>query len=291
MLTTIAKVKSELRSQNASNVAGFDQVLFGYINKVTQRVKQMGYTFEPFYGTQYFTARPELINQGAGTLDLRNRRGQQLLLASDTDVPTINSNNQSLAYGSTIVSDPRNYTPIRTLRFADNSCNCQTWYPYGLHDTIAITGWWGYRDDYATDGWVDSGDSLTADINETVTTLAVNNVDGEDAFFGTPRFSGGALIRIGNEVMLVIQTDTVGETLGVRRRQNGTSAATHTSGSTISIWYPQPDIAEEATRQAALQVARRGAFDEITVSDVGSTVYPHDLLAQLVNALQGYNNQ
>lgn len=296
MLTTLAQVLAELK---ANNTATPDQkLIMRYIANVTARVRNLSWNFEPVYTTEYFTASPWDTNSLTGELSLKNKKGQRLLLASSTDTPSIISNGVTFTYGTQVVGDPQSYTPIRTLRIVQpwQLANGLQWYPYNNNcnwiDTIAITGWWGYRRDYATEGFLNSEDSVqdAGGISPTVTSITVNNVDAMDPFFQTPLFSAGNLIRIDNELILVMATDTTTNILSVRRGQNGTTAASHNEDTPIYIWYPEPSLVQEVTRQAALLYSRRGAFEKVTVNQVATIMYPPDLEGQLLGALQEYNN-
>src|SRR5689334_19217110 len=151
MLTTLAQVIAELKANNTTN--NDISLIMRYIGNVTARVRNLSWNFEPVYGTEYFTASPSNTSLGSGELILKNKKGQRLLLASSTDVPSIVSDGTVFTYGTQVLADPQNYTPIRTLRIAQpwQLANGRQWYPCGINwiDTIAITGWWGYRRDYA----------------------------------------------------------------------------------------------------------------------------------------------
>lgn len=293
MLTTLARVKAELKA--SGTVTADDAVLTGYINRVTQRVRELSWNFEPVYDTEYFSATPQRVAVWDGTLELKNRKGQRLLLAGGSDTPTVTSDAQSLVWNTDVLPDPRGLTPIRALRLNDasNALN-QTWYPTGrtFIETVVIAGFWGYRENYATDGWPDSLQTVQDNpLSASATTVTVTNVGAADSLFRTPVFSAGNLIRIESELLQVYATSTVANTLSVRRGANGTTAAQHAKNTAISIWEPEPDIVDECTRQVCLWYARRGSFEQVTVAGVATAVYPRDLQAGLYAALQGYENQ
>lgn len=295
MLTTLAKVLAELKAQNTTT--NDYQLILGYINTVTARVRNISWDFEPFYDTEYFTAAATDTDIFTGRLSLINRKGQRLLLASSTDVPSIVSNGVTINYGTQVVGDPQNYTPIRTLRLTmPFSSNVPyQWYPCGPNwiDTILITGFWGYRRQYGNEGFITSTDSVQnlGGIAAGTTSINVTSVSGADYYFQTPRFSPGQLIRIDNELFLIYATNTNTNTLSVQGAQRGTTAAAHAQNATILTWYPEPSLVQEVTRQAALMYTRRGAFEKVTVNDVATVVYPADLEAQLWGALQEFNNE
>lgn len=292
MYTTLARVRAEAKVA-ATNTTDDAQML-GYIGIVTQRIRGFGYDFEPQYGTEYFTAFSQYTNINRGTLELVNGNGQKMLLASDTDVPSIVSDNLTFTYGTQVFAWPRGNMPIRTLRLNDADATVNTtWYPRNgraFYDTILITGWWGYREQYATFGWLASGQTVlnAAGITASDTSITVTNPAAADSLFRTPAFSAGNLIRVDNEMMLVYATDTTAKTLTVRRGQNGSTAAVHALNAPISIWEWEPDIVQAATRQADLLYARRGSFMQTEVSGVATATYPRDLLAELYATMQRF---
>lgn len=299
MLTTLDKVKAELIASNAT--AGQNSLLLGYIADVTRRIQRMSFDFEPRYGTEYITAMSEDVNSWLGILSLKNIYGKQLLmLASSTDVPTFTVTGQALIYGTSILAEPQGVTPVRSVRLSDvnGTLYNQTWFPWigttgQFLDTIVTTGWWGYRTNYETEGFLSSGDSVQdiGGITSSATSIKVTSVSGVDFYFQTPRFSPGNLIRIENELCLIWATDTVNNTLTVRRGANGTTAIAHAQNTAISTWFPEDDIVRAATRWVCLLYARRGAFEKMTVSGVGIVSYPDDCPSEVYATLQGYNNQ
>lgn len=292
MYTTLARVKAELKTTGTATTD--DAKLLNYIGVVTQRIRGFGYDFEPQYGVEYFTAFSQYTNINRGTLELVNGNGQKMLLASSTDVPSIVSDNTTFTYGTQVFAWPRGNMPIRTLRLNDADATINTtWYPRNgraFYDTILITGWWGYREQYETFGWLASGQTIlnAAGITASGTSITVTDPDAADALFRTPAFSAGNLIRVENEMMLVMATDSTANTLTVRRGVNGSTAAAHALATPISIWEWEPDIVQAATRQAALLYARRGSFTSMEVAGAATATYPRDLLAELYATMQRF---
>lgn len=274
--------------------------LFTAIQKVTSRLKTISWDFEPHYGTEYFTASSDTVNLAWGELILTNPKGERLLLASATDSPIVMLNGQPITFSLTSANSPvclpypQDYTPIKVLRLNDaNASIWRTWYPTCLPfiDNISITGFWGYRHDYAN-AYIDSDDSVQDNpLTASATTITVTSVIGADALFWSPRFDAGNLIRIENELILVLNTDTVLNTLSVRRGVNGTTAVSHAQGTDITIWYPEQDLMDTVSRQAAYFYAKRGSYEETIVSNVASAIYPKDMVSELYAMLQGYQNE
>lgn len=308
MLTTLARVLSEDKASDSPPPAqpptlAQQRAIMAAIAKVTARINnRLSWRFEPVWGTEYITAWGDNVNTAYSLLRLYNPKGQLLLLASASDLPTITNNGSTVSFGMdvtgspTVIPWPQGATPIRTIRFNDgNGAICNNWWwpqvPPRL-DSIVITGWWGYASDFANQ-WVTSNDTVqdVSGINASVQTVTVSSVDGFDARFNTPRFSPGNLIRIDGELLLVMTTDDVANTLSVLRGQNGTTATTHANGAAITIWYPQEDVMDVVSRQAAYFYARRGAYEETVVQNVATAVYPRDMVAELLATLQAYNNE
>lgn len=100
---------------------------------------------------------------------------------------------------------------------------------------VKVTGLWGYHPtpEYA---FRDSADALVSGIAADATALTVSNAGGADAFGDTPRFAAGDLLRVENELLRV--TAIAGNTLTVRRAENGTTAAAHAAGKPIGVYIP-----------------------------------------------------
>lgn len=304
MYTTVTRVLYEDKGSEtgAAPATAVDQrKLLTAINKVTTRLQHIAWDFEPHYGTEYFTAQPEIVNVGWGALNLVNAKGQRFLLASLVDVPIVTVSGQALAFGLNAASAPQvlpvtqNTTPIKNIRFNDgNGAICQqSWYPtcLPLLDSISIQGWWGFRHDYAS-AYVDSLDSVQDNpLSVSATTMTVLNVNGQDAQFWSPRFDAGNLIRIENELILILATNSSTNTLSVRRGVNGTTAAGHNQGTDITIWYPEEDVQDTVARQAAYFYARRGSYEAVSISAIATAVYPPDMVDELYAMLEGYQHE
>lgn len=297
MYTTIARVQDEMKAGSSLSTADQRKVM-SYIASITQRIRSLGWDFEPQYGTEYFTAWTTTTNVSTGRLSLINRKGQRLLLASSTDTPTIVSDSVNKVWGTDVLADPQGYTPIRTIRLSDaNGAIASTWYPCGRQfmDTILVTGWWGYCRNYPTDGWLLSSatvneNPLTAD-DTTITITPNGSVNATDAWFRTPQFSSGNLIRIENECCLVLGTDNSTNTLSVRRGTNGTTRVQHALGTAISIWEPDERIWRMVSRQVAFLYARIGAYEQVVANDVATVQYPRDMLVEIMNTLQEFSSE
>ena len=120
---------------------------------------------------------------------------------------------------------PYNYTPYLWLEISNQG-------NYVFPRTskgVQIVGRWGYSETSTT-----STSTLAEDLDASET--------GVDVSAGTA-FTTGQIIRIDSEDMLITVIAT--NTLTVRRAQNGTAGATHTSGAAIAVITPL-DAIEEA---------------------------------------------
>ena len=147
------------------------------------------------------------------------------------------------------------------------------------------------RSYYLSQGFFDSGQDVpVAGLTASAVTMVITDVDGLDPYNRTPCFSAGNLVRIDDELIDIVKTDTTTNTLTMIRGVRGTTAAAHTAGTAIEIWEPEDDIANAATRQAGLLYARRGAYQQVTTYPDGVSVsYPSDLLAEIRATVQRFN--
>lgn len=171
--------------------------------------------------------------------------------------------------------------------------NGQAWYSYlcsngSAPGYAAINGVWGYHSDYAN-AWVQV-DALTVEQAVDALNFTVANADGEDQDGITPRFSPGMLVKIGDEIELVTAVNTGNNVVTATRHHLGTTPAVHADESPVYVWQTEDPIRRITARQAALMVARRGAFQVETVDGVGTVSYPQDLLTELADVLTEYMN-
>ena len=108
-----------------------------------------------------------------------------------------------------------------------------------------LVGAWGFHDNWA-EAWEDSGDTVTdgSGIDATVTTITVDDADGDDINGIAHRFKHQQLLKIESEYLWVTDVDVTANTLTVRRGMNGSTAATHAQTTAISIFRPMDDVVE-----------------------------------------------
>ena len=278
---SVADVKDEQNVTGAAQSAE-DAKMFQTIRQVSQRLDRLFQAkrplFWPYLEDDKFRVTPQRINSWDNTFYFERH-----LLSLNT----VTYDTQALAVGSAVEAWPTGITPYQYLRLMDYSTN---WYDYCVSQTnptpifITINGTWGWHTDY-TNAWL-AVDTLSAD-PLTTTTITVADIDGIDGYGRYPRISPGALLKIENEFLLVTATNIVANTATVKRGVNGTTAAAHAIGQTVSVWQTEDVIRRVVARQSAFLYARRGAYESSTVTDVGVSNYPSDLLAELRGAIHG----
>lgn len=163
---------------------------------------------------------------------------------------------------------PRNESPYWGIRLVDNST--YIWASDGsgdTHDVIAVTGIWGYHNDY-TNAW-DSASTLAEALDTSETGLDVADGSG---------YAVGNLVRVDNELgyLSAIATNTLTSTRG----ESGSTAATHDSGATVRVWQPMDNL-KEAVLETAMQAYKRrfGQSGNInqTVTAAGVVLIPKDI--------------
>lgn len=231
--------------------------------------------FQPYIEAREYEIRYDNVDSGRGLFILPS--GETLLSIDTISLATTTLSNVA-AYPSTRV-------PIKMIRRTDG-CG---WYENGTDDplTVVVTGVWGYHSAYAR-AWSAVDTLAAAIVSASATTLTVADVDGADEYGFTPRLSAGNLIKIDTELLEVTATNTSSNVVTVRRGANGTTAATHLIAAPVSVWRTEDGIRRVTARQAGMLYARRGAYEQQTITDVGVVTYPADLLAELRGVLQGY---
>jgi hypothetical protein len=118
------------------------------------------------------------------------------------------------------------------------------------HGAIEVSGIWGYHDFWGQ-AWRVSNDALVNAVNDTATTFTISDPDGADRDEHRPRFSAGQLVRVGNEYVVILATDSTANTLTVSRGANGSSAVAHSAATTLQVFAPAADIVQDCLRWAA----------------------------------------
>ena len=148
-----------------------------------------------------------------------------------------------------------------------------------VEGAISVTGAWGYA---KTGDWIPSGSTLSAAITTTtVTTFIVAT--------GT-MLAQGHLIQIDSEWLYVssVSTGITDDLVTVVRGVNGSTAATHLTGSVVSYWRPDQEI-EILCQQAAAAAYRIRAnpTGDTVVIDGTSFATPKDVNVFISKRLVG----
>jgi hypothetical protein len=290
-LCTLDQFKLELKASSANSGA---VVTFSAVDQNTalrnmaavaaRLAKLAGFEFVPRIDTLEIPVTSERVNTNLNTFTFP----QPLLVLQGVVV-----GNTTLTVGTDVTVYPSiSPYPYHALRLIWSSTH-KNWYQYGVNLVgdplvVQITGIWGYKQRYASEGWL-AYEILQADINASVTTLTIADADGQDPFGFTPRFSIGQLIQIDSEWMSVSAVDTTLNTLTVKRAVQGSAAAAHLQNVVVSSWQTEDDIVRVVTRQACMFFARKGAFETASISDLAQVNYPRDLLAELEDTLAMYD--
>lgn len=237
------------------------------------------YSFFPARASYYYDS----IGDHIDNMRLLMSLGRPLLsLTSIQQVTTPKPEAVSTVDSNTYNVYPLNVSPAFYLQFFTGSTVVFGINPYLIGYTsnwqqnIKINGVWGYRENYATEAWTSSGDTVQnpGGLNTTATSITVSNANGADALGRLPRFSPGNMlgVTVGDNTEYLSVTSVTGNVLTVQRGMNGTTAITIPQTTTINVFVPQPEITRACVRLAGYMFARRGAFNRRTVNDLGATV-------------------
>lgn len=285
---TLADVKSEL---NADSTIDDKKVMRG-IRQLSRRIDKMFRSnvalFVPNILTRQVMIDGVNVSSWNNTLMLRPTDATYAPLLDPTGVTV---NNRSLVIGTNVQSYPPLTSPITALQLIGDCCI--SWYDYCNAVTrgprfATIAGVWGYNVDYAN-AWL-AVDALDAGVDASVTTLTVDDVDGENPYGESPRISAGNVIQIDTEWMDVIDTDIATNAVTVIRGVNGSTAAAHSGGAVVSVYLVDENI-RRICRQAANQYAKIGAFDIVKMNDFQTIQFAPDLLQEIADLLQMFANE
>lgn len=243
--------------------------------RVDREFQQRRPLFAPYDETRLFPLSGQRVNSWEGTFRVD---GYLLALTS----VSVMGNAVSAVEGYPDSTMP----PFPFLRLTN--C-CTGWFDFcadcGTARQVSVTGVWGLHADYPR-AWL-AVDTLGGNINASVTTLTAGNPAGDDAYRQPYRISAGHLLKIDDEYMDVVEVQST--TVTVIRGVNGTTAAAHTAGATVSRWEVMPEVQYAVARQAGLLYSRLGAYQTVDVSPLGGEVrYAADWLSEVKGVMQGY---
>lgn len=288
---TLADVRAEL---NAEDTVDDKEIMRG-IRQISRRIDRLFQSnaplFVPVIDTRPIAMDGYNVNSSLRTLTLRTYQGGVSPLLALTGVT---ANNQALVVGSNVQTFPAGVAPYYQLQLLGDAY--ASWYSYAYcsdawgPQNASIAGVWGYNANYANAWLAVDAITTTAISSTTSTTFTVANVDGDNAYGESPRISAGNVIQINTEWMDVIATDDVTNTVTVVRGVNGSTAATHAIGATVSVYLVEEAIRRAVQRQTAFQYARQGAFDTVRISDFSTITFPKDMLDEVYGLLALFAN-
>ena len=283
-MTLYATVADALSAMSAgSGSSATDQaVLQGNLRAVSRRVDRLFASNRPYFAPYIEQRQMRVDGQHVNSQDNTFRLDWPILAISAASIGTT-----TLVVGTDIELWPDVTSPYRYL----HNMNGQYWYDYCTNSyrplTLKVTGTWGYHRDWAN-AWLDVTTLSAAIATASATSITVTDIDGTDAYGRSPWISAGALLKIDSEYLEVTAVNTTTNIATVRRGVNGSTAATHSNGATVSVYQVEDDLREVVARQAGFKYARRGAYETTTIANLTTTQFPSDLLAELQNTLAGY---
>lgn len=292
MYTWLSVIEAQSKAQNAT--AGAQPTIDGkafltyVIGPMCARFdEESRQTFAPLIDTRPYDAAQDNIDYYRNLLFLDYPLLSASEVAINGTVLTLWDGVQANKSAADYNYRHRGQTPYYALQGLKN---VSTWSPgqYGsttggwgdIADAISVTGIWGYRLRYPTEGWRATS-TLLAALNSTATSFAV-------AAAGGASFSPGMLIQIDSEMLSVESIST--DTLTVKRGQRGSTAASHLINAPVNVWYPEPNVQRALTIMCAYAYAKRGVYEQFKVDTIGGFVsqMPPDLAEEVKGILALY---
>lgn len=281
-MTLYATLDDAKNAQKATTTVD-DDILLRNLRTVSRRIDRLMESQRPYFAPTIET-RQFVITRG------RVRSADNTFLFDDPllALTSVTVGSDALIIGTNVELWPTLTSPATRLRLVNN---WDSWYTYcatsGAPLVATLMGTWGWHRQWGS-AWLDVTTLGAAIVSTTATTLTVTDIDGTDAYGRSPWMSAGALLKIGTEYLEVTATNTTTNVATVRRGVNGSTAATHLNGATVSVYQVEEDIRDVVARQAAFKYSRRGAFESATITDLATVQFPSDLLGELRGVLTGY---
>lgn len=252
---TLAEVKSN--KQITSTDAADDTFIEALIENTSRLIDEMtGRWFYPRIQTR--------LHDVPGGYELR-------LDADLLEATTVTNGDTVVVTSAQYTTSPLNDTPYWAIRLKPSASISWTSSVDGDYvGALSIAGVWGYHTNYAL-AWRLATTLGAAIATTTATTFTATS--------GTP-FSGGQIIKIDSEYMLVVSVST--NTVTVERGWNGSTAATHLINANVYVWRWQGEI-NRACRDIVLSAYnnRYGSnpTGQVTLTGAGVVVTPDDVPA------------
>ncbi|MGB1284963.1 MAG: hypothetical protein ACPG7F_00400 [Aggregatilineales bacterium] len=258
------EVKALLRTQNDEDVVADTLREMAYeVSRIVESATAR--RFDRWIETRIFDAR-SVRNGGAVDGDvLIMHEDCQEILSVVVDGVTVESSALTLL--------PRNFkTHGAFIRRTDNG----SWYDTSdSRDAITVTAVWGYGG-----RWRNTGLTLSAGIDDSVTTLALS---------GNPVLQQEHVLKVGSEYLRVLTDPADNTSVNVERGYNGSTPASHSNGAIVTVFEADARVRRVAKRylQWLKALESNPLFGTVALGDmelpVDVTQFPKDLKKLLLD--------
>lgn len=222
-----------------SNVSD-DPIILQFVRDASRAIRQQTHRdFLPRQKTYKFDL-PDDYDQLRTDLDILELKGLSDL-----------NGTQSIPVSVALLSAGNDYnlTPYNNITLNNNSGSLFN-FSGTTQQAVWIDAITGFRENYETEGWIDTGASLTASATSKIITLSVSGSAGVNELGHTPRFTPQMLLKVDSE-FIYIDSITDASTLNVVRHVRGTTGASHASGTQVYMFSIEPEIDFLTKRLAA----------------------------------------
>lgn len=264
-----------LRAVSTSITGGEDELLALYSAAASRRIEQItGRVFMPYIEEKSFDFQHQyelvLEEDLLNLITLKTNNGATTI--PNAAVKTISDNRRKVQPYNRIeiVGDMDTTSPIP---WNDIPAPTRFFYKATPQDCNLVEGEWGYHEDYSSAWFTES--TLTAGIDNVVTTFAIADVSGPDTFGIVPAIKIHNLIRIDSELMLVLdRPDDI--SVVVRRGVNGSTAAAHLINANIEVFNTIYEVIQAAIMIAIYYDKQKDAqiFEVVGIEGMGSVKVP-----------------
>lgn len=310
--STLARVESELKSLGSNETAasvidGKAYIVTEALEWVTKRIDQMTQQeYAPRREFRYFDATADM--------SLDPYLNSLILDKPLVDVATVQVADTTLTRWTPDLpySDRVNYgyflypvrqTPYYKLQatktfwplFDPGLFSPIAWYPQAYQQAIAVDGLWCYRENYDTEAWLSSGQTVRNN-PLTISGTSLQLTSAADFSPGQWLRFADALLPVDDEIALITAVDNASmtKTATILRGQRGTTATAHEQGAAVDFWQTEPNIERACTRWAAYLYQRRAVYEtlKVTMGASGSitSVFPQDCPEEMRGILGVYVN-
>lgn len=257
---TITDVRTNYLSSTGT---GNDTLILDFIRDVSQQIDATCVrSFTPLRQTRKFDF-------------YRDTKHQTLFPDRDLcEILTLTNGDNTAISAAEYVTEPRNDTPIWGVKLLWSSGKYWT-YTTDSENAISLDGVWAYHTDYVG-AWQSNGATLAANAAANAASITCT----------TGKIVAGNIIKIDDEFMYVSSvTANTSDTVAVVRGVNGSTANTHASSTSITIWRCEPSVKSLTMRAAAALMRLRDNPLGDTISMDGVTFQtPKDVAAFIASS-------